>query len=265
MKDVRILPAVEGKGRSFNATMLASVEADLLWPGGLTSNDNIRPVWAMFAGSDQELRAFVANLQMGRKATFARTGYRRGKEERLEFLKSAGYQTIWQREEEGSIVTVFLPELFQMDPGMVDPIGIKFVLLPTREWHSRQVVDVIPLTRHAARCGYEFTPEEVAELGPIAFLFSSYVDRRTRCPLVADGRFYLQLMLACLKHELASFAGPADYYHQRDLAFGVHPRKQYFESHTQSVGLLPGIALHADHETFEGLLAREVASFFKLT
>lgn len=266
MKDCYILPVVEGKGRVFHAILLASVEADLLWPGGLTSNDNVRPVWAMFAGSDQELRAFVANLQMGRKANLPRAGYRRGKEERLEFLKSAGYQTIWQREEEGSIVTLFLPELFQMDPGMVDQIGIKFVLLPTSEWHSRQVVDVAPLMRHVERCGYAFPQEAVAEMGPIAFLFSAYVDRRTRCPLVADGRFYLQLMLSCLKNGLATFAGPDDhYYHSRDLAFGVHPHRQYFESQTQAVGLTPGIAFSADHATFEKLLAQEVDLFFKLT
>ena len=266
MRDVHILPAVEGKGRTFRATLLASVEADLMWQGGLSAGDNIRPVWAMFCGSDQELRAFCANLQMGRKITFNRQyGYRR-KEDRMEFLKSSGYQTIWQREEEGSILTVFLPELFQIDPGMVDPVGIKFILLPTQTWHSTQDTDIAPLLRHVALLkDYNVTEEWIAEWAPTAFLFASYLDRRTRCPLVADGRFFLQLMLACLKYGAATFSVPSGYHYSRDLGFGIHERRQYHEDDIAAVGLRPGICFSADHEGFEVLLAREVELYFRLT
>jgi hypothetical protein len=266
MQDAVIEPAVEGKGRAFHAVLLASVEADQLWAGGNTSTDNIRPVWAMFAGSDQELRAFVANLQMGRKANLQRAGYyRRGKEDRVEFLKSSGFQTIWQREEEGSLVTVFLPELFQMDPGMVDQEVIRFVLLPTQGWHKKQEIDAAPLIKHAKKCGYTLPPERIAELAATSFLFSAYLDRRTRCPLVADGRFYMQLMLGCLKSGAATFAATSDYSYNREEPFGVHPHRQYYERNTADVGLLPGIAFHAGHTSFEELLAQEVALFFKLT
>lgn len=266
MRDVVIAPADEGKGRTFRATLLASVEADLLWPGGLTAGDNIRPVWAMFAGSDQELRAFSANLQMGRKVTFPKRGYYRSKEDRMEFLKSAGYRMAWQREEEGSLLTVFLPELFQIDPGMVDPIGIKFILLPTQAWHAAQTIeDLGAMIRHVEVLnGGSPVPEWVAEWVPTAFLFAAYLDRRTCCPLVADSRFFLQLMLACLRDGVATFTSPAGYHYNRDLGFGVHSSRQYIEDSISDVGLRPGIAFNADHETFEKLLADEVERFFAI-
>lgn len=263
MRNVWIEPKTEGKGRTFRAVMLASVEADLLWRGGASGSDNIRPVWAMFAGSDQELRAFVANLTSGRAVLCEkRYGYyRHGKEDRMEFLKSAGYQTFWQREEEGAIATVYLPDLFKMDPGMVDPSGIGFILLPTQEWHTQQGLPTTPLARHLKRCGYQLGPEWAAEWGTTAHLFAAYLERRTRCPLVADGRFYIQLMVACLKHGLASFAPMDSFSCGRD--FGVHREHDYHETDTQLVGFRQGMMFRSNHEKFETVLAREVEIFFK--
>lgn len=267
MREVQISPQTEGKGRTFRATLLASVEADLLWPGGQTVSDNLRPVWAMFGGSDQELRAFMANLTLGRKAEFPKANsYSRRKADCMEVLKSSGYQVAWQREEEGSLATIFLPELFQIDPGMVDPMGARFILLPTQTWASKQKLDIPSLVAHSRLCNYlEFSPEQLAAWAPMSYLFAAYLDRRTRCPLVADGRFYYQLMLSCLEHGLASFATPKDTYRNHDsLGFGSHPKHQYHEADTTSVGLLPGLAFNAPHDTIDALLAKEVALFFKI-
>lgn len=269
VREIQIAPQSEGKGRTFRATFLAAVEADLLWGGGETVTDNTRPIWAMFAGSDNELRAFMANLASGRKATFLakRQGYRR-KADCLEILKSYGYRMTWQREEEGSIATIFLPELFQIDPGMVDPKGATFVMLPTQAWYEQQRMDVDtvwPLIQHARRCGYkDQTEAELANWALLSFLFATYLDRRTRCPLVADGRFYFQLMLSCLKHKLATFSTVPDrsYY---DTEFGQHASLRYHELNTTAVNLLPGLAFKADHETLEKLLAHEVEQFFAVT
>jgi len=266
MRNVQIEPRTEGKGRTFEALLLASVAANPFWPGGATGSDNFRPVWAMFAGSDQELRAFMANLTLGRKATFSGTGYTgyRHRQSVLELLKSAGYQTIWQREAEGAIATVFLPELFQMDPGMVDPEGASFILLPSREWVQAQNLDPNPLVQHARRCGFLLPPEELAKWAPLAFLFSAYLDRRTRCPLVTDGRFYMQLMLECLKQGLASFSTKDPYYYH-DRGFGENQALQYREQDVEEVGLLPGLAFRAKHPDLEKLMAEQVSVFFKLT
>jgi hypothetical protein len=263
MRNVWIEPKSEGKGRTFRAVLLATVEADLLWSGGASGSDNMRPVWAMFGGSDQELRAFMANLTSGRRVTCEkRYGYyRSGKEDRFEFLRSAHYQTIWQKEEEGSLATIFLPELFKIDPGMVDPQGIGFVLLPTQEWHEQQSLPTAALARHLERCGYELGPEWVKQWATTAYLFAAYLDRRTRCPLIADGRFYMQLMTACLKNSLASFAPKDSFSVGRD--FGTHQEHSYYETDVQTVGFRQGLVFRSNHENFETVLAREVETFFK--
>ena len=63
MRDVLIAQGDSQKGRQFRAVCLATIEADSLWDGGETAGDKIRPVWAAFAGSDGELRPFVANMR----------------------------------------------------------------------------------------------------------------------------------------------------------------------------------------------------------
>lgn len=265
MRDVRIEPKKEGKGRTFHAVMLASVEADPIWSGGLSKSENMRPVWAMFAGSNQELQAFMANLTTGRLGLCSRVygSYRPGKEDRIEFLRSARYQTIWQREEEGTVATIYQPDLFKMDPGMVDPSGIYFILLPSQEWFTAQTLDVTPLTRHLESCGYALDQEWVDNWGPVAYLFAAYLDRRTRCPLVADGRFYTQLMAACLQNKLASFA-IKDHF-SRDQEFGVHSLHNYHEMGLENVGLRKGLVFSSNHSDFERVLAQEVETFFRVT
>lgn len=268
IREAIIAPQTEGKGRSFTAMCLASVEADLLWEGGQTDTDDQRPVWAMFAGSEQEMRPFVANLKTGRKCEMAKGGYNYSrKNDRMVFLRSAGYSTTWQREVEGSAVTIFLPDLFQMDPGMVDPAGASFVVLPTKEWASNQKIDASSLVSHVkpflpkAHDGKPvFTEDELAEMVPTAFLFASYLDRRTRCPLPSDERFYLQLMLACLKEGLASLpVGTRSYYSHE---FGVHSFFKFITLGVEDLGFSRPIAFKAAHTEIERVLAEQVTLFF---
>jgi hypothetical protein len=260
-----IAPKPGKKGRSFTAVLLASVEADLLWSGGMTDTDNQRPVWAMFGGSENELRAFMANLMSGRIAVFPKSnGYSRSRDECVEILRSAGYRIVWQREAEGALATIYLPDLFQIDPGLVDPEGIKFILLPTQAWVDEQRIDPYPLISHAQR-SYDLPDEQLASWVSIAHLFIAYLDRRTRCPLVADGRFFLQLMLACLRDGLASFTTDDTHYYYRNekIGFGIHPQARYYEKNTSKVGLSPGLVFSASHERFEKLLAEEVSLYFQ--
>src|SRR3990167_7260915 len=131
LTEVVIAPETGKKGRSFGALHLASATADALWPGGATKKGYVsRPVYAVFLGSDAEMRPFAANLQLGRLAA---TGEhrRRHRQGGYEFLKSAGYRQAVQRHEEGAVLTVYLPELLNLDPGMVDPEIVRFVLAPS--------------------------------------------------------------------------------------------------------------------------------------
>jgi hypothetical protein len=264
IREAIIAPQTEGKGRSFTAMCLASVEADLLWSGGQTDTDEQRPIWAMFAGSEQEMRPFVANLKTGRKCELSRSGYYSRKTDKMTFLRSAGYSVTWQRETEGSVATVFLPDLFQMDPGMVDPSGAAFVVLPTKEWASNQKIDVNPLVQHAKwfvdsyRGVPTLTDDELAEMVPISFLFASYLDRRARCPIPADERFYLQLMLACIREGLASLPSTRSYSQE----FGVHNYFKFSCIGTEEIGFARLVAFKAEHSSIERVLAEQVGLFF---
>lgn len=215
----------------------------------------------MFGGSDIELRSFIANLQMGKKAHFASSGYSRSSD-RIEMLKSAGYMYTWQRNAEGlSIATVFLPDLFRLDPGMVDPLGVNFIVLPTEAWiRSQKIVDAQSIVRHAKRTEVPLSDQQLEALVPVAFLFAAYLDRRTQAPLLSDGRFYLQLLLASLKIGLASW--PQEYYHEE---FGINRRMAFKVTDAESVGLARGIAFSSTHNQVETLLAEEVQRFFTLT
>jgi hypothetical protein len=272
-REIEIATQDGGKGRTFRAVCLATVEADTLWEGGLTDTEDMRPVWASFVSSEAQLKPFAVNLLSGRKANFVKdtNGYQRRKDEKLNVLRSAGYQSVWQRELEGSSLTLFLPDLFQMDPGMVDPKGAAFVVMPTQEWANSQQIEVGPIARHV----YKLLPdglktgddaismETLASLVPMAFLFCTYLDRRTRCPLVSDGRFYLQLLISCLGDGLASWPnGNAHAYYTQP--FGLH-NKGFYSYGVEEVGLVKPIAFKASHTDIETMLARQVALFFETT
>jgi len=238
MIELVIQPKVEGKGRSFSAMMLTHVIAESLWPSG---NDAKRPVFMSFVGTDNELRPFVANLRLGRKAE---AGYR-GRE-KFEVLKSAGFQCAWQRTPKGTRVDIFAPELFALDPGMVDPAGVKFIILPARTWLK-------PLDVPVPECVPEDREEDVRAL---AALFIAYLDRRTRCPLVPDPRFWVQVLANALDQGLASFSRTDSW--ARTWGTGGAFR----EVNTEVAGFGPGLLFHSSHETLETFLAEQVRIFF---
>lgn len=241
MKSVVIQPKEDGKGRSFSATLVAYVTADRLW-GGAATSDNMRPVYLAFAGTDTELRPFVANLRLGRKAECGYKG-----REKYEVLKSAGFQCSWQRTPVGSLVTLFAPDLFCLDPGMVDPKGVTFCILPARGW-------LRPADAPVPAC----VPEEHrADVLGLAALFIAYLDRRTRCPLIPDPRFYVQVLAAALDEGFASFSKSTTWERQ----WGRND-STFLEIDTADVGLAPGLTFCSSHEQLETFLAEQVKTFF---
>ncbi len=263
------------KGRSFQAICLAVMTANALFPEA--NGKTIRPVWAMFAGSDAQLRPFMANLKLGRKAEPRIESYRKqGDSERVEFLKTIGYYMAWQRETEGSIATIYHPDLFRLDPGMVDPSGISFVMLVPSEWEDRQAVDREAAVSYVSAFRYPLSPEKLHALVPAAYLFAAYLDRRTRCPLIADGRFYLQLLCAALDSGFASFPGSdVKYCYNHRSDWGINSKQGfniaiggYDRIHTPGIEVLSlrhAISFLAKHTDFEAFLAEQVAIYFSRT
>jgi hypothetical protein len=219
------------KGRSFTARCVALVVADHMWASG--NSDNVRPIWAQFVGSDAEMRPFATNMVLGRKLEKSGGSRRASASDRIEFLKSAGYQLAWQREPEGTILTAFLPDLFRLDPGMVDPAGAAFVMLTPRWWLEAQTL-----------------PADAA----CASLFAAMLDRRTRCPLPADVTFYQQMMAAAIEQGLA-----------RPVINGsVTYARNFAAEGLEAAGfdMNGAIAFSARHETLETFLAEQCTEFF---
>jgi hypothetical protein len=126
------------KTRRFQVTYLAHLCANAWWSGGQAAADATRPVWLLVAATERAARPFVANLQTGHRAVLV--PYRPDQTftpsplAQMELLKSAGYRFLWQRLTGGpdgplALVTAYLPDLFMLDPGLIDPTGVAFLAL----------------------------------------------------------------------------------------------------------------------------------------
>ena len=271
MQTLVIQPQEGKKGRSFQANCVAIITANGLFDEA--NGKTIRPVWAMFAGSDNELRPFVANLKLGRKAQ-SESYRRQGDDDRLEFLKTVGYYVAWQRETEGSLATLYHPDLFRLDPGMVDPKGVGFILLVPTDWAEQQKLKTEAAVEFVNVLGYPLDREALTTLVPTAYLFAAYLDRRTRCPLIADGHFYLQLLCAALDKGLASFPGSNIKYVYNSRHDWGHNSKHGFnvalggydysrdEFELSRINIRHAISFGASHADFEAFLAEQVSVYF---
>lgn len=289
LEEVVISPKNSEKGRAFCAMHVASVSADALWELG-KSDKHDRPVYATFAASDGEIHPFVANLLCGRPAIPVPSDRtyrgRRGTDSGYEFMKSVGYKVAWQRHEEGTLATLYLPELLALDPGMVDPKGVKFVVVPGADYLAAEarkmpVAEIVAYARKLPFVKEENEPERdyqghvlrgweeplsrelLVEMVPLSYLFTLYLSNRSRAPIPPDGKFYLQLLLACLKQGLASLTSDGPSYGGKK--FGRNESYKFSENGAEAGKLGRTVAFMATHEEVEATLAAECESFFKRT
>jgi hypothetical protein len=282
----------KGKGREFSAELLAYVKADTFWSGGQTDTDNNRPIWAMLGGTEQELRSFIANIQMGQRAALPVKDYSRSAPTRFEWLKSGGYRYLWQKvsgltnhpatsttlsgadidtdagdnRADLALVTIYQPELFRLDPGMIDSQECCFVMLPPFWWVEQQLerlyVDEALCTRLLAhanllgvvdwassnisssgngsnsnRQGQGFEAKEILSQVPQAAYFAALLDRRTPKPMPDNLEFYLQVYFYALKEGIAtmSLRSQLDYSYVR----ATTPDKWFWARHRATNAGLP--------------------------
>ena len=253
----------KGKGRSFQATLLAWVEAPALFEGGAAETNNNRPVWISFATSEQESRMFAANFMHGRIAKCDNSSrYGRDVGTRFQLLKTAGYQAHVKKVGGGVVTTAYLPDLFYLDPGMVDPKEIRFVLLSSAAWRAQQNLDLDAATKfvseqdiHQVADGERVPLDDLANLLSEALLFLLYVDRRTRFPIPPHPHFALQLLVRCLNERLAQRSGPQ---HLGDHRYRGRWGMRYAECGFDNLALPPGLGFQASHKVFGQLLAEEI-------
>jgi hypothetical protein len=169
---------------------------------------------------------------------------------------------------------------------MVDPKGIKFVVVPGLGYLTKQAVvmpveEVVDYARalHMAKEANEperdwqghvqqgwtepLSREVLAKWVPLSYLFTLYLSNRSRAPIPPDPKFYMQLLLACFKQGLASLS-TADSY-SREKRFGHNVKYGFTEEGTEEGGLSGGVAFSATHEELESLLAETCADYFART
>lgn len=267
MREVTIEPATEGKGRSFRGVLLAHIEGDGWWASG--SSEVIRPVWAVFATSEGESRPFVANLRLGR---LARTNPK-SKHGAIELMRSADYEYMTQKLDGVIATTAYLPELFAHDPGMVDPAGIKFIIAIPEAWEADHAATVSPAdaaaaTLHVARLRYKGAPdrEGLAKLIPAATLYCSFLDRRTRCPLIPDLRFQLQVFIAALTEGMAQFPSSRDHrYSWAEKEWGSSGLHKLEADGLEEARIARVVGMNVKHDDFEKFLAANAKVYFDTT
>jgi hypothetical protein len=283
------------KTRRFQVTYLAHLCANAWWSGGQATADATRPVWLLIAATERAARPFVANLQTGHRAVLA--PYRPDQTftpsplAQIELLKSAGYRFLWQRLTGGpdgpvALVTAYLPDLFMLDPGLIDPAGVSFLALTPTWWAEREAAF---LRRDTAACtsitqhlralqrkasnhdGWRnWTPETLLARVPQAVHCVSFLERRTTRPLVSTPAFALQLFLTGLEQGILTLAQPAepgrayprpapdDEWSWARLP-GSTPVTAYGLT---DAGLEPVVACRTTHETLDAFLAAQVTRYF---
>jgi hypothetical protein len=218
-------PGEEVKTRSFQAILHSYIEADALWSGGQTQTDKIRPVWARFIGPETSLRAFAANLREGRIAEHRKeTGYNHRVEDKYEFVRSAGYDYIWQRTDHGAVLTLALPDVLSLDPGMIDQHHIQFVLLTPR-WYIEQHGEVAQAQR-----------------------FLTYLRNRTRRPVITTSAFAAFLLDRALDEKVAM----------------TYDKQARCIAHGDLDDLLPPLFVNATQSRMDEFLANAVQAWFNV-
>ncbi len=163
------------KGRSFSAEVVGFVSCDKLLKVSSPTGKVQRPLWITFAAPPQQLKAFCANLILGRKAIRDGTYHSTYTDTSgFELVKRQKYKYFTQSSDDKGIVyqTFWTPAPFKMDPGFVDPDEISFVMMPPKSWYQKQTC----------------TMEESQ-----ALLFTAYLDRRSRYPIPTGASFALLL------------------------------------------------------------------------
>lgn len=240
------------KGRAFSAQLVAYVTADALLPFGYHEK-NTRPALLIVAGTESETRAFMANLRSGRVAV-AGTGQSYS-DERIELLRSGGYEFSAQRHPAGVAIMAYLPALISHDPGMVDPERVSFLLsVPVSELRPESpeaIAHVEPMLAPTAHWDRNVRRSDLPALSRLAPLFAAFLDRRTRCPLIPDSRFQLQLLVSALAYERQFATRSSDLHNSSFVEYGIAEAK-----------LAAGLVFRARHEDLEAWLAGEVSKFY---
>lgn len=276
MQTIYIEHEGEGKTRAFRALLLAYVCAAKLWDGGDVSEQGktkhgykdklVRPVYMLVGGSKSECMTVIANLRSGEKGVILKLDETTEKwntrnAQKIELRRSAGYDVDPQlldvdpaTDKRPECHEAKLYDLCREDPGMVDPFEAIFLSLPKASWIDSTLLDVDGVITHMQSIGYDGDVEFLRLLTKLAPFFATRLAARSLAPLVADLRFFVQVLVASLKCKFATMSaevvGGSSWAYNKDAG--------YVEHGLSAVGLLPGIAFRATHEDVKAMLIEQV-------
>ncbi len=245
------------KGRSFRGVVLAYATAPGLW--GLSAGaEALRPVYLSVAASDDEAPSLLENLRAGERAIlkgehFGVSGVP------LELMRSAAYAFAGQRTPEGTILTGYLPELFDFHPGLLDPEAVRFVLLPARHDFEAIPVSAEEMTavwRHLSALGDPAESAISRDLCATAAMWAAYLDQRCELPIPPELEFRVQLCVAALREGLTSRPLPLRASEER--APDQHSALGFRLYLAQGFPLVPGVACRAGHVELAAFLAEQI-------
>jgi len=255
--------SARGEEHVYRGHLIASVVADFAWSGGGQGNA-VRPIFFAVAASHGEAGPLAAALARGAIAEVPNgDGYSRSKPTRYELLRSAGYARLTQATPAGVLTTFYLPELYQRDPGLVDPERAAFAVLPRADWVAAQRYDAAAIDAHLARVRRYFSgwdyggrdcPTIDATWTPQARLFGEALDRRTPAPLLTDDAFLVQLLRAAVDTRMAVLSG-----HRKRDSYGEDP---YRESGVADAGYARGLAFAATQQRIADLVGVSARLYF---
>lgn len=289
MKTLTIEVKSGKKGRVFSGAVLAHVCADALWEGGRTETDGTRPVWVVLGGEETTLRPFVANFRDGAVAVEDGRGWgRRRSSNKWALLKSYPFKQIHQRTGVGTLTTLYLAPLFELDPGHI-PSVIGFVAAMGGAWAKVQTLPAMPeFNQWYAQSGFSGEKRPLSFTSPLgvlpmiprdvvrgwsveASLFRAYLERRTTLPLPADPLFTLHLYVAMLAIGAASLpetSESSNTYRRPDVSaegdvmlWARHPRHGFRTDGTEALGVERLMACYLQHEEFQRIASQEVQRY----
>lgn len=250
--------SARGEEHVYRGWLVASVVADFAWSGGGQGNA-VRPIFFAVAASPGEAGPLCAALARGAVAEVPNGDrYSRSKPTRYELLRSAGYARLTQTTPAGVLATFYLPELYQRDPGLVDPERAAFAVLPRADWVAAQQYDAAAIDAHLARVprryrGWEYQqhlcPTIDATWTPQARLFGEALDRRTSAPLLTDDAFLVQLLRAAVDARMAILDRGRD-------------SEPYSESGVEAAGYARGLAFAATQQDIADLVGASARLYF---
>ena len=164
------------KSRTFSANVVAMIQAPRASSMDFSASDR-RPVYLALSGSESALRAVVANLRTGRRASVGE-----GTRTTLHVKYPKRNPLRWDIQEIANrrfLATAYEAPLFDLDPGLIDPARVRCLYAPPAWWVADQE-----------------DPRQA-----VATYFAALLDRRTPLPITNDPSFH-RLLFAAVEDRL---------------------------------------------------------------